>query len=41
LQYARVGKWKDYVYGEKTYVWLSLIGKSTLAWLVFLGIVLA
>jgi hypothetical protein len=41
LQYARIGKWKDYVYGEKTYVWLSLIGKSTLAWLVFLGIVLA
>jgi hypothetical protein len=40
LQYARVGKWKDYVYGEKSYVWLSLIGKSTLAWLVFLGIVL-
>ncbi len=41
LQYARIGKWKDYVYGEKSYVWLSLIGKSTLAWLVFLGIVLA
>jgi hypothetical protein len=41
LQYARVGKWKDYIYGEKSYVWLSLIGKSTLAWLVFLGIVLA
>jgi hypothetical protein len=40
LQYARVGKWKDYIYGEKSYVWLSLIGKSTLAWLVFLGIVL-
>jgi hypothetical protein len=41
LQYARIGKWKDYVFGEKSYVWLSLIGKSTLAWLVFLGIVLA
>jgi hypothetical protein len=41
LQYARVGKWKDYVYGEKSYVWLSLIGKSTLAWLVFIGIILA
>jgi len=41
LQYARIGKWKDYAFGEKSYVWLSLIGKSTLAWLVFLGIVLA
>ena len=41
LQYARIGKWKDYVYGEKSYVWLSLIGKSTLAWLVFIGIILA
>ncbi len=41
LQYARVGKWKDYVYGEKSYVWLSLFGKSILAWLVFIGIILA
>ncbi len=41
LQYAKIGKWKDYVYGEKTYVWLSLFGKSLLAWLVFIGIVLA
>ena len=41
LQYAKIGKWADYVYGEKTYVWLSLFGKSLLAWLVFIGIVLA
>jgi hypothetical protein len=41
LQYAKIGKWQDYVYGEKTYVWLSLFGKSLLAWLVFIGIVLA
>ena len=40
LQYARVGKWKDYAFGEQTYVWLSLFGKSILAWLVFIGIVL-
>ena len=41
LQYARIGKWKDYAYGEQAYVWLSLFGKSTLAWLVFIGILLA
>ena len=41
LQYARIGKWKEYAYGEQAYVWLSLFGKSTLAWLVFIGILLA
>jgi hypothetical protein len=41
FQYARIGKWKDYVFGERSYVWLSLFGKSTLAWLVFIGIILA
>lgn len=40
-QYKRVGKWKDYVYGERMYVVLSLIGKSVLAWFIFLGILLA
>lgn len=37
LQYARVGKWKDYRYGELCYIWLSLLSKSLLAWLVFGG----
>ena len=41
LQYAKIGPWKNYVFGEQTYVWLSLIGKSLLAWLVFIGIILA
>ncbi len=40
-QYKRVGKWSDYVYGERMYVWLSLFGKSILAWFVFIGILLA
>lgn len=40
-QYKKIGPWKDYVYGERMYVWLSLFGKSTLAWLVFIGILLA
>lgn len=37
LQYARVGKWRDYRYGEKVYILLSLLSKSLLAWLVFGG----
>lgn len=37
LQYKRIGKWRDYVYGESTYVLLSLVAKSLLAWQVFAG----
>lgn len=37
LQYARVGKWRDYRFGEKIYILLSLLSKSLLAWLVFGG----
>lgn len=37
LQYARIGKWVDYRFGELTYITLSLVSKSLLAWLVFGG----
>jgi len=37
LQYKRVGPWRDYLYGERMYVLLSLIAKSALAWQVFGG----
>lgn len=37
LQYKQVGKWKDYVYGEVVYIFLSLTSKSILAWQVFGG----
>jgi len=37
LQYKKVGKWKNYVYGERSYIWLSLIAKSVLAWIIVLG----
>ncbi len=37
LQYKRVGKWKDYLYGERVYIILSLAAKSILAWLVLFG----
>jgi hypothetical protein len=37
FQYKRWGPWRDYVFGEKTYILLSLIAKSALAWQVFYG----
>ncbi|MDD3774135.1 MAG: heliorhodopsin HeR [Patescibacteria group bacterium] len=37
LQYKKVGKWKDYLFGEKVYIILSLVAKSLLAWQVFAG----
>jgi len=37
LQYKKVRKWKDYLYGEKVYIILSLVAKSALAWQVFAG----
>lgn len=37
LQYKKVGAWKDYLYGEKVYIILSLVAKTALAWQVFSG----
>ncbi len=37
LQYKKVGRWSDYLYGEKTYMILSLVAKSLLAWQVWSG----
>lgn len=37
LQYRRIGPWRDYLFGEKVYVLLSLVAKSALAWQVFAG----
>jgi len=37
LQYGKVGRWKDYLVGEKTYMVLSLVAKSLLAWQVWSG----
>jgi len=38
LQYKRVGRWRDYRYGERWYLLLSLIAKSLLAWQVFANV---
>jgi hypothetical protein len=37
LQYKRIGKWASYLRGESTYIVLSLVAKSLLAWQVFGG----
>jgi len=37
LQYKGVGRWKNYYFGEKMYIVLSLVSKSLLAWQVFFG----
>jgi hypothetical protein len=37
LQYKKVGPWKDYLFGERIYIVLSLVAKTTLAWLIFAG----
>lgn len=38
LQYKGMGKWRDYLYGERTYIILSFVAKTLLAWLVFSGV---
>lgn len=35
LQYRRVGKWSDYLHGERIYIVLSFVAKSLLAWQIF------
>jgi hypothetical protein len=37
LQFKRVGRWRNYLAGEKTYMILSLVAKTLLAWQVWSG----
>jgi hypothetical protein len=37
LQYRGIGPWRDYIYGEKAYLVLSLAAKSVLAWQIYGG----
>jgi hypothetical protein len=41
LQYLRIGRWRDYRFGEVMYVALSLGAKSALAWLIFANVLRA
>lgn len=37
LQYKPVGRWRDYLRGERAYIVLSLTAKTALAWQIFSG----
>jgi len=37
LQYKKIGKWRDYLRGERSYIILSLVAKTALAWQIFSG----
>ena len=37
LQYKKIGPWKDYLFGERVYIILSLLAKTTLCWLIWTG----
>ena len=41
LQYKKVGPWRDYLFGEKVYIILSLTAKALLAWQVFFPVLLS
>ncbi len=38
LQYAQIGRWRDYIFGEYAYIILSLAAKTLLAWLIFANV---
>jgi len=37
LQYKKVGPWRDYLFGKRVYIILSLTAKTALAWQIFAG----
>jgi hypothetical protein len=38
LQYRQVGRFRDYLVGERFYITLSFVAKSALAWQIFAGV---
>jgi hypothetical protein len=38
LQYKQVGRWRNYLFGEKAYIVCSLVAKTALAWQVFANV---
>jgi hypothetical protein len=40
LQYRGVGKWRDYLFGERAYGVLSLVAKTALAWQIFANVLI-
>ncbi len=40
LQYRQIGPWRNYLVGERTYIVLSLVAKSALAWQIFVNVLI-
>jgi hypothetical protein len=40
LQYRGIGKWRDYLFGERAYGVLSLVAKTALAWQIFANVLI-
>lgn len=40
FQYKKIGPWSNYLFGEATYITLSLVAKTILAWQVFSGAII-
>lgn len=40
LQYRARGRWNDYLFGERVFIWLSLVAKSLLAWQIFANVLI-
>ena len=41
LQYRQIGRWRDYLTGERTYIVLSFVAKSALAWQIYANVLVA
>jgi len=37
LQYKKIGPWRNYLFGERMFIILSLVAKTLLAWQIFAG----
>jgi hypothetical protein len=40
LQYRGLGRWRDYLVGERTYIVLSFVAKSVLAWQLYANVLI-
>ncbi len=40
LQYKEVGRWSDYLVGERVYIFLSFFAKSALAWQIYANVLI-
>ena len=37
LQYKKIGKWQDYLYGKRVYSILRVNARAVLAWIIWSG----